>query len=119
MFLSEQQDAARRSAMLNEPLKTLAHRADDGGEVASTLTDLRMRVEELDPAGVDFEAGWLMRMVGKIPGVGSPVKRYLHPLRVGIDCYRRHYPLAGKWERAAEARQLNAVRGPKADASVG
>ena len=76
MFLSEQQDAARRSAMLNEPLKTLAHRADDGGEVASTLTDLRMRVEELDPAGVDFEAGWLMRMVGKIPGVGSPVKRY-------------------------------------------
>ena len=76
MFLSEQQDAARRSEMLNEPLKTLAHRADDGGEVATTLTDLRMRVEELDPAGVDFEAGWLMRMVGKIPGVGSPVKRY-------------------------------------------
>ena len=76
MFLSEQQDAARRSEMLNEPLKTLAHRADDGGEVATTLTDLRMRVEELDPAGVDFEAGWLMRMVGKIPGVGSPVKQY-------------------------------------------
>ena len=57
MFLSEQQDAARRSAMLNEPLKTLAHRADDGGEVASTLTDLRMRVEELDPCGGRLRSG--------------------------------------------------------------
>jgi uncharacterized protein YaaN involved in tellurite resistance len=76
IFVEEQRESARRSAMLNEPLKTLANSADDGGEVATTLVDLRMRVEELDPAGFDFEAGWLMRVVGKIPGIGTPVKRY-------------------------------------------
>lgn len=76
MGLEVQREVARRSAMLDEPLKTLAHRADDGGEVAKTLIDLRMRVEELDPAGVDFEAGWLMRLLGRIPGVGTPLKRY-------------------------------------------
>lgn len=76
IFVSEQREAARRSAMLNEPLKTLADRADDGGDVAKTLIDLRMRVEELDPAGVDFDSGWFMRLIGQIPGVGTPLKRY-------------------------------------------
>lgn len=76
IFVTEQRDAARRSAMLNEPLKTLADRGDDGGEVAKTLIDLRMKVEDLDPGGVDFEAGWFMRVIGQIPGVGTPIKRY-------------------------------------------
>ena len=45
MGLGAQQDAARRSAMLNEPLKTLATRAEDGGDVAKSLIDLRIKVE--------------------------------------------------------------------------
>lgn len=76
MGLGAQQDAARRSAMLNEPLKTLATRAEDGGDVAKSLIDLRIKVEDLDPGGMDFDQGWFMRLLGKIPGVGTPLKRY-------------------------------------------
>ena len=76
MGISAQQDAARRSAMLNEPLKTLSTRADDGGDVAKSLIDLRIKVEDLDPGGMDFDQGWFMRIIGKIPGFGTPLKRY-------------------------------------------
>lgn len=76
MGLGAQKDAAHRSAMLNEPLKTLATRAEDGGDVAKSLIDLRIKVEDLDPGGVDFEQGWFMRLIGSIPGIGTPMKRY-------------------------------------------
>ncbi len=76
MGLEAQREAARRSAMLNEPLRTLSSRSEDGGEVANSLIELRTQVEGLDPAEVDFEAGWLMRLIGNIPGVGTPLKRY-------------------------------------------
>src|SRR5687767_7288126 len=32
-----QKEAARMSAMLNEPIKKLSHRADEGGDVANAL----------------------------------------------------------------------------------
>jgi uncharacterized protein YaaN involved in tellurite resistance len=33
-------------------------------------------VEKLDPASFDLSPGWFTRIVGYIPGVGSPLKRY-------------------------------------------
>ncbi len=71
-----QQRSATKSRMLQAPLKDLSHASEDGGPVAKSLTDLRMEVEKLDPASVDLESGWFTRMVGKIPGVGTPLKRY-------------------------------------------
>lgn len=71
-----QKDAAVRSAMLKEPIRKLATKAEDGGPVANALIDLNMKVEELDPEKFDFEAGWFPRMFGFIPGVGKPIKRY-------------------------------------------
>jgi uncharacterized protein YaaN involved in tellurite resistance len=71
-----QQRSASRSRMLQTPLKDLSHATEDGGPVAKSLTDLRLEVESLDPAGIDMESGWFTRMVGKIPGVGTPLKRY-------------------------------------------
>jgi uncharacterized protein YaaN involved in tellurite resistance len=71
-----QKKAARASEMLKQPLSTLAKRAEDGGPVAKSLVDLKMQVEELDPGKIDFEAGWLTRTLGRLPGVGSPLKRY-------------------------------------------
>ena len=68
--------AASESKMLEQPLKALMQRGEDGGEVAKSLIDLKMQVEELDPARFDFESGMLMRIIGKVPGLGSPVKRY-------------------------------------------
>jgi uncharacterized protein YaaN involved in tellurite resistance len=71
-----QKEASRRSAMLKQPLKQLMERGEDGGQVANTLIDLKMQVEELDPARIDLEAGWFTRALGQIPGIGSPLKRY-------------------------------------------
>ena len=62
--------------MLQAPLKEISHGTEDGGEVAKSLSDLRIEVEKLDPSGLDTDAGWLTRMIGKIPGVGTPLKRY-------------------------------------------
>lgn len=69
-------DSAKRLKLLQTPLKQLSKNGDDGGEVAKSLIDLKMEVEKLDPAKFDFQAGWLTRLLGYIPGVGTPIKRY-------------------------------------------
>ena len=71
-----QRRAASRSRMLQAPLRDLSANSEDGGPVASSLADLRIEVEKLDPASVDLSPGWFTRMVGSIPGVGTPLKRY-------------------------------------------
>lgn len=71
-----QRQAALQSEKLKEPIKKLAYRSQEGGDVAKSLIDLRVQVEELDPARFDFEPGWFSRAVGYIPGVGTPLKRY-------------------------------------------
>ncbi|MEM9305296.1 MAG: toxic anion resistance protein, partial [Pseudomonadota bacterium] len=76
MGLRLQEEASHRSAMLKEPLNGMSNRAEDGGEVASALIELKMKVEELDPGNVDLEPGWFTRLVGRIPGIGTPIKRY-------------------------------------------
>jgi len=71
-----QREAAHRSKMLQQPIKDLSERGTEGGPVANALIDLKMKVEELDPANLNFSAGWFSRTLGLIPGVGTPVKRY-------------------------------------------
>jgi uncharacterized protein YaaN involved in tellurite resistance len=71
-----QQDAAHRSAMLKEPIRKLAARGEDGGEVANALVSLKIKVEELDPGRYDFKAGWFSRTLGFLPGIGTPLKRF-------------------------------------------
>ncbi len=71
-----QQEAAHRSAMLKEPIRKLAARGEDGGEVANALVNLKLKVEELDPGQFDLEAGWFSRTLGFLPGIGSPLKRF-------------------------------------------
>jgi uncharacterized protein YaaN involved in tellurite resistance len=71
-----QREAAHRSKMLKQPVAKLYERSEDGGEVANALVDLKVKVEELDPGKYDLEAGWLTRLLGRIPGVGTPLKRY-------------------------------------------
>ncbi len=71
-----QRRSATKSRMLQTPLRELTHGAEDGGPVARSLSDLRIEVEKLDPAGVDLSPGGLTRLIGMIPGVGTPLKRY-------------------------------------------
>jgi len=68
--------SATRSRMLQAPLRDISHHSEDGGEVAESLSDLRIEVEKLDPSGLDTDAGWFTRLIGRIPGVGTPLKRY-------------------------------------------
>ena len=71
-----QREAAEQSEMLKQPMRVMMKRSEDGGEVAKTLIDLKLHVEELDPARYDFESGWFSRFMGKLPFVGTPLKRY-------------------------------------------
>lgn len=76
MGIRLQEESSHRSAMLKQPLGAMAERADDGGEVANALIELKLKVEELDPGKYDLEPGWLSRLLGRLPGVGTPIKRY-------------------------------------------
>ena len=71
-----QKDAARRSAMLKQPIKALAAKSEDGGDVARALVELNTQVDQLDPGKFDFETGWLARTLGRLPGFGSPLQKY-------------------------------------------
>jgi uncharacterized protein YaaN involved in tellurite resistance len=76
MAFDVQKRAAKQSELLRQPVKKLSERGQEGGEVANALINLKMKVEELDPGKFDFEAGWISRTLGRIPGVGTPIKRY-------------------------------------------
>lgn len=71
-----QRESAHRSQMLKQPVHKLYKEAEEGGPVANALIDLKLKVEELDPGKFDFEAGWLSRNLGRMPFVGTPLKRY-------------------------------------------
>jgi uncharacterized protein YaaN involved in tellurite resistance len=76
MGRSLQREAALRSQMLQQPIKDLSSHGGEGGPVANAMIDLKMKIEELDPNRLDFSPGWFSRMLGMLPGVGTPIKRY-------------------------------------------
>ena len=71
-----QEEASRRSAMLKQPIRSLAAKSEDGGEVARSLVELNVQVDELDPGKFDLEAGWFARTLGRLPGIGTPLQKY-------------------------------------------
>ncbi len=76
MGVELQKKAAQASELLKQPLKKLTETSQDGSDVGNALINLKMKVEELDPGKFDFEDGWLARTMGRLPGVGTPIKRY-------------------------------------------
>ncbi len=76
MGLELQKKSAQQSQMLQQPVKDLSKRADESGDVGNALINLKMEVEALDPSGIDLEPGWFSRVLGSLPGVGTPLKRY-------------------------------------------
>lgn len=74
--LELQQQAAHQSAMLQTPLRQLAHHGDEGGPVAKALVDLRGRMQSLDPARHNLASGPLDRLLARLPGAGSRLQRY-------------------------------------------
>jgi uncharacterized protein YaaN involved in tellurite resistance len=76
MGFEVQKRAAKQSELLRQPVKKLSENSGEGGEVANALIQLKVKVEDLDPGKFDFEPGWLSRTMGRLPGVGTPLKRY-------------------------------------------
>ncbi|MFN2332512.1 MAG: toxic anion resistance protein, partial [Halomonas sp.] len=76
MGLELQQQAAHRSAMLQTPLRKLAHQGDEGGPVAKALVELRGRMEGLDPSRHRLAPTILDRILSIIPGIDSRLQRY-------------------------------------------
>lgn len=76
MGMDVQRQAAHRSKMLEAPIRKLAHQGDEGGPVARSLVDLRTRMEDLDPQRHNLSRDGLTRILGLIPGIGSPLQRY-------------------------------------------
>jgi uncharacterized protein YaaN involved in tellurite resistance len=71
-----QTQAAKQSDMLKRPVKEMMSRSEDGQSVGKALIDLKMTVEDLDPATVDLSAGFVSRTMGYLPFIGTPLKRY-------------------------------------------
>jgi uncharacterized protein YaaN involved in tellurite resistance len=65
-----------RSRMLQAPLRDMSRGTEDGGAVATSLADLRVEVDRLDPTHLNTDTNWFMSLVGNIPGVGTPLRRY-------------------------------------------
>ena len=76
MGLELQRQAAHHSEMLQTPLRKLAHQGDEGGPVAQALSDLRERMQELDPHQQRLSTGPFDRLFARFPGAGSRVQRY-------------------------------------------
>ena len=76
MGLELQKKAAQQSQLLQRPVKDLSARSHEGGDVSNSLISLKIEVEDLDPGRIDLDPGWFSRMVGKVPGIGTPLKRY-------------------------------------------
>lgn len=74
--LDIQKMAANRSKMLQQPIKSLMNRGEDGGEVAQALVNLKKEVEELNPNEIDLNASGLAKLFGKVPFVGNKISRY-------------------------------------------
>jgi uncharacterized protein YaaN involved in tellurite resistance len=76
MAYDVQKRAAKQSELLRQPVRKMTEKSDDKGDVANALINLKVKVEELDPGKFDFEDGWISRTLGRLPGVGTPIKRY-------------------------------------------
>lgn len=76
MGLELQRESARRSEMLKQPVKKLYESSTEGSSVGNALVELKMKIEELDPGELDMNPGWITRLIGMLPLVGTPMKRY-------------------------------------------
>lgn len=85
MGIEIQRQAAHHSAMLQTPLRKLAHQGDEGGPVAQALVKLRGRMQELDPSQHRLSQGGLDRVLAVIPGVSNRLQRYFRKFENAQD----------------------------------
>ena len=74
--LDIQQMSARKLDMLKAPVHRIVDRGDSRGDVGTSLADLKVEVEKADPRRFNFDPGWFSRVLGYLPFIGPPLKRY-------------------------------------------
>lgn len=74
--LSLQEQSAKKLDMLKAPIHRIVDRGDSRGDVGTSLADLKVEVERADPRRFNFDPGWFSRMLGYLPFIGTPLKRY-------------------------------------------
>ncbi len=68
--------SARKLDMLKAPVHRIVSRGDAKGDVGTSLADLKVEVEKADPRRFNFDPGWFSRILGYLPFIGPPLKRY-------------------------------------------
>ena len=74
--LGVQEASARKLDMLKAPISRIVDRGEARGDVGTSLADLKVEVEKADPRRFDFDPGWFSRILGYLPFIGPPIKRY-------------------------------------------
>ncbi len=75
--VTQQRKAATANQLLQQPLKRLGQIGGGEGQgIADALTNLKVQFDEIDPSRFNFDAGWVGRIAGHIPGVGNKLNRY-------------------------------------------
>lgn len=75
--VTQQRKAATANQLLQQPLKRLGQIGGGEGQgIANALTNLKVQFDEIDPSRFNFDAGWVGRIAGHIPGVGNKLNRY-------------------------------------------
>jgi len=64
------------SAALKTPIRNMAAEDSDSNKISNSLIDLKVNVEAIDPGKIDFEPGWIGRILSMITG-SSAVNRYM------------------------------------------
>lgn len=77
-----QQELAKQSQLLSQPMTLLVKEAEDGGEVATSLLSLQEQVNTINPNRVDFTMSSIRRLLAKIPGVGTTMSRWFAKYQV-------------------------------------
>ncbi len=72
-----QENIARKSKMLQQPMGKLMQDAEDGGPVAQNLLELQRQVNEINPNDVNFNMSGFRRLLAWIPGVGTPLANWM------------------------------------------
>ncbi len=71
-----QSASAAKLDMLNAPIHRIAGLDNDNQGIGTSLAALKVEVEKADPRKFDFDPGWFTRLIGNLPFIGPPMKRY-------------------------------------------
>ena len=78
--LELQRESTRKSSFLSSTIGEMENNTS-GGDVADALNSLRGQVDTLNPNKMNFNVGFVQKMLTKVFGVNSPIDKYVTKFR--------------------------------------